>query len=138
MFKKTRVELGRGHLIKYTIFEIKRLFSVYLHVFNTIEQDRFHTHAFSGVSFLLKGGYEEEVKETDGSFKKKWIGRGIRYIPHSHNHRLLTSTTNSVSLLFAGPWRKTWTEEFPSTPENPGIVRVLGWGRKEITRKYLD
>jgi hypothetical protein len=52
MFKKVRVALGQGYLDRYTILEIKWLFSIYFHVFNTVEQDRFHTHAFQclGVS----------------------------------------------------------------------------------------
>ena len=56
MFKKTRIQLGEGHINKYTIFENKSLFSIYFHVFNTIAQDRFHTHAFDGWAFVIRGG----------------------------------------------------------------------------------
>ena len=131
MFKKVRVALGLGHLDRYTLFEWKRGVSVYFHVFNTVEQDRFHTHAFGGFAFVLKGGYTEEYIEN-GTVKTKYVGRGVRYIPRSYNHRLLKSEPNTISLLIAGPWADTWTEE------NDRYVRTLGWGRKEISRTYKE
>lgn len=116
--------LGQGYLEKYTIFECKRLFSIYFHIFNTIEQDRFHTHAFNGIAILFKGGYEEQVKTNDQIFNKK-IGIGIRYIPKLYNHRLLKSKPNTMSILFTGPWAKFWTEE------KDFVVKTYTWGRKE-------
>lgn len=130
-FKVTRVALGEGYLDRYTIFEWKRVFSIYFHVFNTIEQDRFHSHAFDGIAILLKGGYEEEIKEGDVTYRK-CIRPGIRFIPREYNHRLLRSKPNTLSILFTGPWAKTWTEE------NDRYVRTLTWGRKEINRKVKD
>ena len=127
IFNKIRVSLGKGFLDRFTVFECKRLFSVYFHVFNTIEQDRFHTHAFDAIAILLYGGYTEEVKEGSITYKK-WIGPGIRFIPRTYNHKLLESKPNTISILFAGPWSKTWTEE------NKHFVRTLTWGRKEIQR----
>lgn len=125
--KKARIALGEGFLDRYTILEWKRFFSIYFHVFNTVEQDRFHTHAFSGIAILLSGGYEEEVKEGSKTYRK-WIGPSIRFIPRTYNHRLLKSKPNTLSILFTGPWSKTWTEE------NDHYVRTLTWGRKEIQR----
>ena len=127
LFKKVRVSLGEGFLDRFTLFEWKRFFCIYLHVFNTIKQDRFHSHAFNGVAFLVRGGYEEEVKKGNLSYRK-WIGPGIRYIPRQYNHRLLKSKPNTISILFTGPWSKTWTEE------NDQYVRTLTWGRKEVSR----
>lgn len=129
MFKKVRVALGEGYLDRYTLFESKRFFSVYFHVFNTIRQDRFHTHAFNGWAFLLRGGYEEEVISKAGIFTKR-VGPGLRYIPRDYNHRLLRSEPNTLSLLIAGPWAETWTEE------NEQFIRVLAWGRREVARYY--
>ena len=125
MFKKARIILGEGFLDRFTIFEWKRCFSIYFHVFNTVKQDRFHTHAFNGIAILFYGSYEEEVKIGSNIYRKN-IGPSIRYIPRSYNHKLLKSKPNTLSILFAGPWSKTWTEE------NDQFVRTLTWGRKEI------
>lgn len=129
MFGKVRVALGQGFLDRYTILELKWLCSVYFHVFNTVEQDRFHTHAFNGLAIVLRGGYWEEFLDESGQRCQKWVGPGIRYIPRAYNHRLLRSKSNTLSILFAGPWSRTWTEE------NDQFVRTLTWGRKELHRK---
>lgn len=129
LFTRTRIAMGEGYLDRYTIFECKFLFSIYFHVFNTVKQDRFHTHAFNGLVVLLKGGYYEEVEIHPGVFITKWIGPGIRYIPRDYKHRLLRSLTNTWSLLLAGPWNSTWIEE------SDDYVRTLSWGRKEVTRQ---
>jgi hypothetical protein len=126
--QRVRVALGQGHLDRYTVFEHKRLFGLYVHVFNTVEQDRFHSHAFDAYSLLLRGGYEEEVMADDGTTSKRWVGPGLRFIPKSYNHRLLRSKPNTVSVLLAGPWAKFWTEDFPT------FKRILTWGRKEVRR----
>lgn len=131
MFNWTKVALGSGYLHRFTIFELKRFFSIYFHVFNTVEQDRFHTHAFNGIAIVLRGSYEEEFIEN-GTVKTRLVGLGIRYIPRSYNHRLLQSTKNAMSILFAGPWAPTWTEE------NEHFVRTLTWGRQELHRTYKE
>lgn len=125
MFHKVRISLGEGYLDRYTIFEFKRFSSLYVHCFNTIAQDRFHSHAFWGLAFVLYGGYYEEWKNSTGTYCK-WIGPGIRWIPREYNHRLLKSKPNTISVLITGPWAKFWTEE------KDGIVRTLGWGRKVV------
>src|SRR5688572_10470314 len=120
-FKKTRVALGEGHLDRYTVFEFKGFLSFYVHVFNTVAQDRFHSHAFDALSVVLKGGYDEEWKDG-GVVRRRRIRPGLRRIPHGHTHRLLRSKPNTVSVLLAGPWRKTWFEE------TDRHVRLLTWG----------
>lgn len=125
MFNKARVALGEGHLDRLTIFECKNIFSVYIHCFNTVAQDRFHSHAFAGLAFLLWGGYYEEYKNDTGVYVK-WVGPGVRYIPRAYNHRLLRSVPNTVSVLITGPWARHWTEE------KDGVVRTLTWGRKVV------
>ena len=61
ILKKKRVELGKGYIIQYTIFENKKFGGIWIYNWKTIEQNRFHTHAFSAYAFLLKGSYIEEV-----------------------------------------------------------------------------
>lgn len=127
-FKKNRVALGEGHLDRYTLIEIKSLFSVYVHVFNTIAQDRFHTHAFDAFALVVKGSYEEEWKGGDQVVRRQTIRPGLRRIPRLHFHRLLRSEPNTVSIMITGPWRKKWIEE------TADCVRILTWGRKEVRR----
>lgn len=129
MLSWTRVALGQGYLWKLTIFEWKSFLSLYFHIFNTVEQDRFHTHAFDGIAVVLRGGYIEEQMLPDGTIVRHRIGVGIRRIPKKYNHRLLRSRRDSMSLLLAGPWAKTWTEE------NSSFRRTLGWGHVELSRE---
>lgn len=128
MFKRAMIAIGEGFLHRITIFEFKKYFSIYLHVFNTIAQDRFHTHAFNGMAIILYGGYEEEYIARDKSIRTRKVGMGLRFIGRNYNHRILKSQKNTISILFAGPWAKTWTEE------NQDYVRTLTWGRVEVSR----
>jgi hypothetical protein len=123
--KYKRVSFGAGHIDVYTLFEFKRFLSLTLHKFNTIEQDRFHSHAFGAISIMIKGGYAEEYVDN-GEIKTKHIKPGIRYIPRGYEHRLLESRPNTWTILFAGPWSKTWFER------KDGVVTKLGWGRAVI------
>jgi len=122
--------LGEGTVERYTIIEMKSFFSIYLHCIATNCQDRFHTHAFSAVGWTLSGGYLEEVadglniKET----KIVTIGMGWRRIPRLYNHRLLKALPNTATLLFAGRYEETWTEQ---TNE---WFRILGEGSKELVK----
>ena len=125
IFQLVKISLGEGYLHRLAIIEIKSLFSIYVHKFNTIAQDRFHTHAFNGLAFVIKGGYDEEYKDSTG-IHLKTIKPGFRYIPREYNHRLLKSKPNTISILFAGPWGKYWTEE------KDGRVRTLTWNRKVV------
>lgn len=127
-FPHKRVSFGKGHIDVYTLHEDKNNGSAYIHVFNTIEQDRFHTHSFDGYSVMIKGGYREQYKE-DGIIKEKWIGPGVRFIPKDYNHRLMESMPNTVTILIAGPWDESWTEE------KDGIITHLGWGRNILDKE---
>jgi hypothetical protein len=127
-----RVVLGteeeNGYLNRIQLFEFKKLLSCYIHIFNTKYHDRFHSHAFSAVAVVLKGGYFEEYY-VGSEVRTKWVGPGLRFIPKDYNHRIMRSEPNSVSFLIAGPWEKYWTEDFP------GYARVLTWGRREVARR---
>lgn len=129
MFNKRRISLGEGFVDRWTLFENKRFGGVYFHSWNTIRQDRFHTHAFNGWAWLISGGYEEEEMVNDQIFLKS-IKPGIRYIPKEYNHRILKSQPHTYSLLVAGPWSKTWTEETDKWKS------VLGWNRNVIEKTW--
>lgn len=129
MFFKRRIQMGQGYVDRWTIFEHKSIGGIYFHSWNTIEQDRFHTHAFDGIAWLICGSYEEECLFGDQKIRKI-ITPGIRFIPKEYNHKILKSVPGTYSLLISGPWAKTWTEE---TDE---WKRVLSWNRKVIKKLW--
>jgi hypothetical protein len=106
-----RIRLGQGHVDQLTLFEWKYVGGVYLYFFNVKAQDRFHTHAFASVSFLLWGRYFEEVKNPDGTIVQKTRHPGVKYLPRDYNHKLMESAPNTISLTITGPWDRYWTEE---------------------------
>jgi hypothetical protein len=141
LFNKKEVCLGKGPVHVYTIFEIKWLGGILFHKFETIEQNRYHNHAFHAVSFLLSGSYEEEVLSNPqyDSLNSKVIRTKIkrtvnqwlrpRWIPRDYCHRILKAEPNTWTLLFFGPWVKYWDEFFL---DNTRVTYT--WGRKIINK----
>lgn len=128
-----RVTLGKGTITRFTIFEIKFLFGIIVNIFNTKEQDRFHTHAFPAISVMLRGWYNEEYLDEDGHVHFVWMNAfDVRYIPRSYNHRIGKSSRNAISVTFMGPWKTYWTETFLNTKK----VLSYTWGRERV--KKLD
>lgn len=111
--RSKRFELGTGHVTRYTILEIRCLFSVYIHEISTQCQDRFHTHAFGAIGWTFKGGYVEEQKDGIGPGHPTRIVKikGIRRIPRLMNHKLLRALPNTHTLLITGRYHHLWTEE---------------------------
>lgn len=131
VFKKKRVELGDGHIIAYTIFEHKYLFSIIVYHWKTIKQNRFHSHAFPALAFLLKGSYEEEVFTTGGIIKKtvnQWLKP--RVLPRNYTHRILKASPKTWTIVFTGPWIKHWYEYF----EDTSTWIKYTWGRKVVSK----
>lgn len=127
-----RVVFGEGHLDRFVLLEVKYLCAVYYNRWNTIEHDRFHQHAFPAVAIGLRGGYDEEVLEADGATRvDKYRAPWVRWISRAHNHRMLKSTPNAVSITFAGPWDRLWTETFLD-----GSQRFLTWGRRVVAHRW--
>jgi hypothetical protein len=137
-FNKKIVELGNGPVIVYTLFEFKKFGGILFHNFKTIEQDRYHDHAFSAIAFLLWGGYEEEqlIPYTDlegrpaAIIKYNIVNQWLkpRWIPRKYMHRILKAQPNTWTVLFFGPWKATWREYFPILY----TTKVYSWGRKVI------
>lgn len=123
--------MGKGYVDRWTIFENKYIGGIYFHSWHTIEQDRFHTHAFDGVAWLVCGSYQEEVL-FENTKQRKQIKPGIRYIPKGYNHKILKAEPRTYSLLISGPWAKTWTEETDTWK------RVLSWNRNVVKREVKD
>ena len=110
-----KFELGYGHVTRYTLIEIKWLFSIYIHHIATFGQDRFHTHAFNAVVYCLSGSYTDIIKDGIGLNKNTHINKftegSWRYIPRSMNHKIVNAENDTISLLLTGPYSNLWTEE---------------------------
>ena len=132
---KKRIELGKGHITQYTFFEFKRFGGIWLYNWKTIDQNRFHTHAFSSVAITLKGSYIQEVFKDGGIVLEKvksWLVP--RFLGKGYTHRILKAAPNTWTLVFFGPWGKTWEEYFPDT--NTWVT--YAWGRKVISKRQGD
>ena len=128
---KDNTSLGVGNIKRFTIFEMKYLFGIIVNIFNTEDQDRFHSHAFPAFSWMITGHYFEEVIENNEIIAKK-IEKS-RYIPRNYIHKITKSSKNAISVTFEGPWNATWNEYFDN-----GRVKTYTWGRKVLyDSKYL-
>lgn len=122
--------LGEGIVRRYTIIEIRWLFSVYIHEISTLCQDRFHTHAFNAVGITYLGGYTEEQLPCVNHPGPGAVRRisGVRFIPRMMNHRLMRAEPHTHTLLITGPYSGLWTEE------DSDWVRVLTTHQVELGR----
>lgn len=125
--------LGVGNIKRFTVIEIKYLFGIIVNIFNTENQDRFHSHAFNAFSLMLKGNYKEDVILPDGSVITKLIEKS-RFIPRNYIHKITKSTQNAMSITFEGPWESIWNEYFDDKR-----VKTYSWGRNLIfDSKYFN
>jgi hypothetical protein len=126
------VSLGVGNIKRFTFFECKYFGGVILNIFNTNNQDRFHSHAFHSISFMLRGFYNEDVIEN-GNVITKHITPCIRYIPKNYIHKITNSSKNALSITFETPWDSTWNEYFSN-----GRIKTHTWGREVLfDSKYI-
>lgn len=123
-----KVTLGTGTITRFTLVELKFIGGIILNIFNTTTQDRFHTHAFPALSFMLKGFYNENILHPNGKIEKRKIIPGIRYIPTYCNHQILDSSRNAISITIMGPWGYSWSE----TNAEKLNTRIYTWGRRRI------
>lgn len=129
IFRKSEVVLGQGSVTQYIVFEHKRLFSLIFYKWNTIDQVRFHTHAFAAVAFLLKGWYWEKVMfngvEMTNFVNVPWIPR---FLPKNYCHAVQNAKPGTTTMVITGPWQKHWYEFFPDTKQ---WVKY-NWGRVKV------
>lgn len=138
IFHHDRVQIGEGHIDRYTIFELKFLGGIIINIFNTTFQNRHHTHAFNAWSLMIRGWYGENILYPSiGPFKiQGWRTRkagSLLYLPRSLNHKIGRSSKNAVSITFCGPWAKTWTET-----DDQGNVQLFSWGRYKFKSTIVD
>jgi len=129
-FDKT--SLGVGDIQRFTILEIKYVFGIIINIFNTTDQDRFHSHAFHAFSLMVRGHYIEDVIDGNNIVTKKI--EKYRFIPRNYIHKIKGSSKNAISITFEGPWESTWNEYFDS-----GRIKTYTWGRKVLfDSKYVN
>lgn len=117
---------GDQKVSQFVLFEHKRLFSIIFFYFHKSEgsQDRFHTHAFNAISFKLFGRYTEYILEDEklGTFHTKERKKIIQYFPRDSYHKIGNSK-GCATILFSGPWKKTWKEY------HNGKIKRYTWNR---------
>lgn len=112
---------------QFVLFEYKWLFSIiffYFHKSNG-SQDRFHTHAFNAISLKLFGQYDEYIliDEESGEYTVRKRKNIIQYFPRDSYHKI-GNGTGCMTILFSGPWEKTWKEYIN------GAVVYYNWNRR--------
>lgn len=129
LFSKKEVALGKGSVTQYTLFENKYLFSIIFYRWNTIDQIRFHTHAFSSVAFLLRGWYWEKVRFKD-IVMTNFVNQPLwpRFLPKNYCHAIENAKPGTITMVITGPWQKNWFEHFTDTD----TWVKYSWGRKKV------
>lgn len=122
-FSYKNIHLGEFTAHQFTLFEWKRLCSIIIYWFcGNGWQGRSHSHAFNAWSFLLWGNYFERVGNAVLNRDRK----RLLFYPRSCFHELGISK-GCLTLLFAGPWAKTWQEI------KDGRIRTYSWGRTVVS-----
>jgi hypothetical protein len=111
------------------LVEIKPLFSAALLCFENGSREAFHEHAFNSVSWVLKGGLDEELlgycsgrhRYYDPSFKPIFTKRDTFH--------KVSSVGRTWVLTFRGPWKNTWREWLPRERR----YQTLTHGRKVVS-----
>jgi hypothetical protein len=133
LFHWDNTAIGVGNIKRFTIIEIKHVGGIIVNIFNTEAQDRFHSHAFSAFSWMIRGHYYEDVIDRRFEVVTKKIEKS-RFIPKNYIHKITQSSPNAMSVTFEGPWDSTWNEYF-----DDGRIRTYSWGRKIIfDSKYAN
>ena len=130
-FKKKEVALGLGSVTQYLIFENKHFLSLIFYRWNTIDQVRFHTHAFGAVAFLLRGWYWEKVL-YNGIEMTNFVNIPFypRVLPRNYTHAIGNAKPGTMTMVITGPWQKYWYEFFPDTQ----LWVKYTWGRKIVEK----
>lgn len=133
LFQKSKDGGPESKVTGYFLCEFKSLFSVVLLRFDDGSRDAYHNHAFSAVSWVLRGRLMEY--ERVSQILDEAVDYCSLYLPHvlpswtprRRFHRVVSTGTTWV-LSFRGPWSKFWKEYIPAI----GETITLTAGRKEI------
>lgn len=129
--RKKRIELGKGCIIQYTLFEWKKLGGIWFYNWKTINQNRFHTHAFNSYAITLSGSYIQEVIR-EGKVIREEVKRPFRFrkLPRNYCHRILEAKPNTWTMVIFGKWSPNWWEYFKDTD----TWVKYSWGRNVVLK----
>lgn len=123
IFKYKLIKFGKLKAYQFIIFEHKKLFGILFFYFKGKNQDRFHTHAFNALSIKIFGTYIEGILHNDKSIEYIKRTSVFKYFPRDSYHSI-NNSNGCLTLLFMGPWNKTWKEY------KDGNEYTLNWHRK--------
>jgi hypothetical protein len=88
------------------------LFGIYVHQIYREDLDPVpHDHPWQFWSFVLRGGYQEELHERPGDGVGRMVVRWPRRLhrfPLHHAHRIVAVAPHTVTLVLVGRKRRTW------------------------------
>ena len=108
--------------------EMKGLFSIALLKFEDGSRDAYHDHAFSAISWILKGRLEESRRSGENVKESVFTPSIVPIITTRDNMHKVVSRGRTWALTFRGPWKDTWGEYLPSLKK----YRTLTHGRKVV------
>ena len=120
----------------YWLLEIKWLFSIVLLKFNPGFRENYHTHAFTALTWFLRGYVNEHrLDEKKVLHYKQWSPSIWPKITLKNNmHKVSTAGEQPAwALPIRGPWDNTWTEY--NAKENK--IVVLGGGGRRLWKGLL-
>lgn len=87
-------------------------FGLYVHFIYREDLDPVpHDHPWAFWSFILRGGYEEELHKRPGDGEtedKVHVFLGLHHFPLHHAHRITKVLKGTTTLVLVGPKRRTW------------------------------
>lgn len=122
-----------SHVTGYFLIEWKAVMSIVLLRFTRGSREAFHSHAFSAVSWLLRGRLQEQILDAQGLVEDvRWYAPSLWPIwtPMDRFHKVISTETSWV-LSLRGPWAEYWREFVQAT----GRFLTLTHGRKIVDHK---
>lgn len=102
----------KPYMLRWYLVPRNRFFNVYLNKFIGNDEDRaLHDHPWASLSIILNGGYFEIKQASDGTFTRRWYGRGsviYRGAKFTHRIELLNGKTPCTTLFLTGPKIREW------------------------------
>ena len=93
-----------------TLIEIKGLFSIMFLKFNKGTREDFHNHAFSALTWFIKGNLvEERIVSGAKKYHTYRLSMKPKFTPTNNLHRV-HAHQDSWCFSIRGPWKKNWNE----------------------------
>lgn len=128
LFHKSKDGGKDSNVTGYWLIEAKSLFSIVLLRFDKGSREAFHNHAFNAVSWVLKGGLVEFVKEPYIFMSTFNPSLKPIYTSRDRMHQVRGVADATWVLSFRGPWSRTWKEWLPAEDKEVTLTN----GRKIV------